>query len=109
MTTEQRVYDIINRMHKEGKEINKSTIIINSLFSSGGTLGEADNDIIMDVIWEIKDKIAAKTNGVEGITGLAYGVECNAFFGIKGTVTIELNHTPTQKEIDELDCDIVIF
>lgn len=84
METKNRIKAIISKMKQEGKPINTSTIITESLFSSGGTLAGKENEI-GEIIWEIRNNIEKRINKQypnQNINGLAYGIEVNKFFNL---------------------------
>ena len=77
-----RINTLIQEVRKTGEKVTVEAIIIQSLFSVGGTLTDADTRDINNTIWEIKDRISARVNAKypDGITGLAEGIAINAYF-----------------------------
>jgi len=82
MDKKLRINGIIKQLHDGQQKIDVDSIILQSLFSSGGTLTDNDKSDILDCIWAVKDKISAKAirKYPDGITGLAEGIAINAYF-----------------------------
>lgn len=78
----QHIRKVINSVRQKGIEVTVDSVIVESLFHTGGTLTEQDSDDIQSVFWQIRDEIERRVDRTYkgGIAGLAYGIAVNEYF-----------------------------